>query len=287
MEWFKDKRVFLTGGSAGIGRAAAVQMAGAGAHVYIAARGQAQLDASLAEMRSVASTQQRTGAVSLDVTDRPAVREAARDVIDGLGGLDVLVCNTGYAHCGWAHEAPDSDYDQLMTTNYMGQVNVVRALLPHFLSQGSGDICLVSTLIALVPTFGYTAYSGSKTALVGFADCLRQEVGMRGVRVTMFHPPATQTPGLERENRDKPAAVWEAESGTGWNKVYTAEEVATGLLKAIPRGRFENVHGLDSRLFAFAFRHFPRFARWVWDGDVRKAAKRVADKERSPQLGAS
>jgi len=129
--------------------------------------------------------------------------------------------------------------------------------------------------------FGYTAYAGSKAALIGFGDALRQEVSLAGIRVTMFYPPATQTPGMDRENEDKPPAVWEAESGTGWNKIYTSEQVATVLMKSIRRGRFENVVGLDSWFFAFMFRHFPRLARWVWDGDVKKAVKRAAAKAAS------
>lgn len=279
MDWYKGKRVFITGGSAGIGRAAALQAVRWGAHVYVAARGQARLDETLAELKSAAAEGQTVGAVRLDVTDRPEVTQVAQQVLDGLGGLDVLVCNSGYAHTGWAHEVPDADFDDLMTTNYLGHVNVVRAFLPHFRQQRSGDIMLVSSLIAIVPMLGYTAYAGSKAALTGFGDSLRQELKFENVRVGVFYPPSTKTPGLERENEDKPAWVWEAESGTGWNKVYTAEEVGVSLLDAVRRGRFENVVGWDSKLFAFVFRHLPGFARWMWDGDVAKARDRVQKRE--------
>ncbi len=279
MDWYKGKRVFITGGSAGIGKAAALQAVRSGAHVFVAARGQARLDETLAELEAAAGEGQVVGAVTLDVTDRAMVSQVAQEVLDGLKGLDVLICNSGYAHTGWAHEVPDSDFDQLMTTNYLGHVNVVRAFLPHLRQQGSGDICLVSSLIAIVPMLGYTAYAGSKAALTGFGDALRQELKFEGVRVGVFYPPSTKTPGLERENEDKPAWVWEAESGTGWNKVYTAEEVGVAMLEAVRRGRFENVVGWDSRLFAFVFRHLPGLARWIWDGDVAKARERVQQRE--------
>jgi 3-dehydrosphinganine reductase len=282
MDYFRGKKVFITGGSAGIGKATAVQLARAGAEVFIAARGQAQLDQALKEIREVASTDQRTGAVSLDVTDRAAVRGAARDVIDGLGGLDVLVCNSGYAHTGWVHEMPDSAFDDMIQVNYMGHVNVTRALLPHLMSQGSGDICLVSSMLGFFGAFGYTAYSASKYAVRGFAESLRHELLPHGIRVSLLYPPTTQTPGLDKENEGKPKAVWTYESDSGFNKIYEAEAVADAILKSIQRGSFENVVGLDSWFMRWMFRHFPRISRWMNDGELKKAFKKVEGAKQLP-----
>ncbi len=275
MDWFRDKKVFITGGSAGIGRAAALSLARRGAHVAIAARGQERLDQTLQEMRALAGTDQRTAALAFDVTDRPRVRGAARDVIDGLGGLDVLICNAGYAHTGWAHELPDSAFDEMIAANYLGHVNVTRAFLPHLMDQGRGDICLVSSMLGFFGGFGYTAYAASKYAVRGFAESLRHELVPHGVRVTLFYPPTTRTPGLETENQSKPEAVWAYESDSGFNRIYEADEVARAILTSIERGRFENVVGFDSWLIRFLFRHFPRLSRWLNDGEARKALKKA------------
>ncbi len=283
MDFYRGKKVLVTGGSAGIGLSAALQLARAGADVTIVARGRARLDDALRELRAAAGAGQRTGAIAVDVTDRSAVRQAMADVIAGLGGLDVVIANAGYAITGWVHELADDVFDEMIAVNYLGQVHVVRAALPHLLRQGHGHICLVSSMLGFFGGFGYTAYSASKYAVRGFAECLRHELRPKGIGVSLFYTPTTKTPGLEQENKNKPKAVWLYESGSGWNKVYEADEVAAALLSAIPRGRFENVVGWDSALMRFAFRHFPRLSRYLNDGELDKAVRKAGGQDALPR----
>ncbi len=282
MDWYRGKRVFIAGGSAGIGLGLAKDLAALGADVFIAARGRARLDAALKQVREIASTSQRTGAVTLDVTDRPSVHDAARKAIEGLGGLDVLIANSGYAHTGWVHEMPDSVFEDMIQVNYLGHVNVVRAFLPHMMKQKSGNICLVSSMLGFFGAFGYSAYSASKYAVRGFAESLRHELLPHGIKVTLSYPPTTETPGLEKENQIKPKAVWSYESESGFNKIYTAEQVAQSMLKAIAQGKFEHLCGLDSKFMRLLFRHFPGLSRWINDGELRKAFKRVEGSKELP-----
>jgi len=276
MQGFQGKKVFITGGSSGIGRATAVELARSGASVYVAARGQEQLDETLGLMRdAAASADQVLGMVSVDVTDRAAVRAAVAQVLEGLGGLDVLIANTGYARTGYVQDLPDEVFDDLMKTNYLGHVNVVRALLPHFIERGAGHLCLVSSMLGFMSMPSYAAYSASKYAILGFAEGLRCELAHRGVGVSVFYPPTTRTPGLDAENESKPREVWAMESESMFSKVYDADQVATELLKFIRSGRFEAVMGWMNVLILFLVRHFPRLARYLNDDEYRKALRKA------------
>jgi NAD(P)-dependent dehydrogenase (short-subunit alcohol dehydrogenase family) len=276
MSFYDGKKVFIVGGSAGIGQAAALQLVRQGAHVFVAARGQQRLDETVELMKAVRrSDQQAVGSVSMDVTDVAAVRAAAETVLSGLGGLDVLVCNSGFATTGCVQSVTDDSFDEMMSVNYRGHVNVVRAFAQHFIDQGSGDICLVSSMLGFMGLYGYSAYSASKFAIVGFAEALRQEMMMSNVRVTLLYPPTTDTPGLKKENESKPAVVWALEAGSGWNKTYSSDEVATVLLKSIQKGRFSNVVGWDSVLIYTLNRYLPGLTRFLADDELKKAFKKV------------
>jgi len=275
MEFYRGKKVLITGGSAGIGRATAVCAVRAGAHVAVAARGRERREETLAELRSIATGAQKVMAVPLDVSDRAAVRARVPEVLSGLGGLDVLIANAGHATVGWAHELPDAAFDDMLQANYLGHVNTVRALLPHFLAQKSGHISLVASMLGFFGCFGYTAYCGSKYALRGFAEALRHELRPAGIRVTLFYPPTTKTPGLEAENKGKPPVVWTWESEGSFTKVYEAEPVAVELLRSIAVGRFESVVGLGNAFIHFMFQHLPGLSRWMNDGELDKAQKKA------------
>lgn len=276
MQYYRGKRVIVTGGSAGIGRATAVRLASAGAHVVVAARGQSRLDETVQAMRE-ANGSVTVGSVSVDVTDPSAVEAAIADGVAQLGGLDILVCNSGYAHTGPVHEVPADDFTSLLNVNYLGHVHTVRSAVPHLI-ESKGDICLVSSMLGFMSLWGYGAYSASKYAITGFAEALRQEMTLHDVRVTLFYPPTTKTPGLEKENEDKHPMLWALESESGWNKVYTADEVASGLLKAIPSRRFHTCVGLDSWILYTAARYLPGFTRWMSDIELRKAARKVSER---------
>ena len=107
---FAGKRVFITGGSSGIGKALAGQLIDAGAHVCIAARGQARLDEALVELRArVRDPAQLLTCLALDVGDRDAVERAGPAILDQLGGrVDLLINNAGITHPAAMLDPPPS-----------------------------------------------------------------------------------------------------------------------------------------------------------------------------------
>jgi 3-dehydrosphinganine reductase len=275
VSFHRGKKVLIVGGSQGIGRALALLLAREGAAVWVAARGQQALDETVAALRATGAAGP-FGSVSVDVTDRAAVADAAASALDGLGGLDVLVCNSGYAKAELFTKADPDDFDKMMAVNFHGHVNVVRAFTPHFVAQGRGDICLVSSMMGFLPLFGYSAYSASKFAIVGFGESLRQELALHGVRVTVYYPPTTETPGLARENESKPPAVWRLESDNSFSRTYTAEQVAASMAACIAKGVVHGMIGADSKLIYTLNRLLPGLARSMTDGEVRAAVRKTS-----------
>jgi 3-dehydrosphinganine reductase len=268
IRWYSGKRVFVTGGSSGIGKATAEILAKSGAHVWIAARGEQRLAEALAEIEKYrVSPDQRIGKIACDVADAARIREVAREVIAAMGGIDVLVNNAGVAHPATVEDTSDDTYERMMRINYFGTVYCTRAFLPYFKEQRSGHIANVSSLLGFMGIYGYTAYAASKHAVTGFSDCLRQEVLDCDVRVSVLFPGDTDTPQLAEENRIKPA---QTKAIAGKVKVMSAETVAAALLKGISRGQYSILVGFDSKLTYFVRRHFPALLRWIIDRPLKK-----------------
>ncbi len=264
------RRVLITGGSKGIGRALALELARRGANVAIAARGQAAIDETLEAIRAVAPDRRAVG-VAFDVTDAKAASDGVLRAVAELGGLDLLVCNSGAAQPGYAHELDASVYEDMIRLNYLGHVHCVLPLLPHFRRAKSGRIVLVSSMLGFMGLYGYTAYAASKFAIAGFGQALRQELGTVGVGVSICYPPTTRTPGLDAENATKPKDVWQLEADNSFSKTYSAEDVAVALADGEARGRAEIVVGMDSSFILWMSRTFPGLTRWLADKELDAA----------------
>lgn len=271
MKWYDGKKVFITGGSSGIGLAAAEALVGWGADVMIGARGQGRLDEAVAVLEvHRTGPGQRIGSVSMDVADRESVRQGAEQVLAFLGGLDVLVNNAGIAHPAVVRETPESITKSMMEVNYYGVVNVTEAFLGHFYSQGAGHIANVSSMLGFMGIYGYSAYAASKHAVVGYSDCLRQELLDYGIALSILYPPDTDTPQLAAENQIKPP---ETKAIAGNAGMLTPEFVALVLLKGIRKRKYQLLPGLMAKFTYVMFRFMPGVVRFVIDGELKKYRK--------------
>lgn len=184
------KVALVTGASSGIGEATALALSAAGAAVALGAR---RTDRLTALERKIAGHGGRALAVELDVTDEAACRDAVRRTIDDLGGLDIVMNNSGVMLLGPIVDADTEDWRRMIHTNVLGLMYVTHAALPHLLAQGSGDIVQVSSVAGRSATRGSGVYNASKFAVNAFSESLRQEVTQRGVRVTVVEPGAVAT----------------------------------------------------------------------------------------------
>jgi len=268
VKFYDGKRVYITGGSSGIGLAAGKLVAAWGGNVVISARGQERLEAALAEIRGAAARPDQVfDLVSCDVSDADQCEAAAEHVRATLGGVDVVIANAGVAHPARILETPVDVFDKMMRINYFGTVHTVRSFLPDLFEQRGGHIGVVSSMLGFMGIYGYTAYAASKFAQVGFADCLRQELIDFGVKLTILYPPDTDTPQLAEENKIKPP---ETKAIAGEVKTLSAEAVATALLKGMAKGKYHVVPGAMGRFTHWMHRHAPWAVRWVIDGELKK-----------------
>ncbi len=273
MEWFNGKKVFITGGSSGIGKATALRLTSLGADVCIASRGLDRLESALAEIRGrVVRPGQRLLALPLDVTEAKQCHATAAKAVSALDGMDVLINNAGASWPGYIDRIPDSVWDRLMAVNYMGTVNCTRAFLPYLIRRRGGRIANVSSVLGFMGLFGYSAYAASKFAVVGFSESIRQDLLRYGIRISVYYPPDTDTPLLEEENRIKPE---ETRILAGRIKPISADEAALHLLRGVAKGKFVIIPGFMSKLTYHLNRYAPFLLRGILDRELRNYQKKT------------
>ena len=187
------KPVLVTGGSSGIGEAAALALADKGFRVYAAARQGDKLRA-LAEKRPG-----RIAPLTMDVTDEGSV-EAALDDIAAKGDVVYgLVNNAGVSVIGPIERVSANEWRRVYETNVFGLVNVTRALLPQMRAAGAGRIVNIGSIAGRIVAPFFGVYGSSKHAVEGVSDALRRELAPHGIRVSLVRPGFINTPFGDQE----------------------------------------------------------------------------------------
>lgn len=185
MDAFRGQVVIVTGASAGIGRALALQLAGQGAQVTIAARRAERLEQVAGECR------QRGGEVLVlptDVGDEAQCRALVERTVNTFGRLDMLINNAGLAASALLEDFPGLHlFRHTMNVNFYGGVYCTYHALPH-LKRTKGRIVAISSLGGKAAIPYNTPYVASKFAMHGFCDSLRMELRQHGVSVTVICP---------------------------------------------------------------------------------------------------
>jgi NAD(P)-dependent dehydrogenase (short-subunit alcohol dehydrogenase family) len=220
----EDAVVVVTGAGKGIGRHIALAFADQGATVALVGRDAAALDATreLAEQRT-----EHALVVPADVREPHEVEAMAARVLDELGTVDVLVCNSGVAGpTAPLWEIAPEDWEQTLGVNLTGTFLCCRALLPAMIERGRGSIVVIGSVSGKRPLHGRTPYTASKLGLVGLVRTLAWETGEHGVRVNLVSPGYVAGPRIDR--------VIEAQAQA---QGVTAEEARARFASASPLGR--------------------------------------------------
>ncbi len=191
MDW-KNKVIFLTGASSGIGEALALALAKRGAILGLLARRE-ELLRDLAEKCERNGGQARHFAV--DVTDAKAVEMAAETLRREFGKIDILIANAGIG--GNNDETRNLKAEavaKVININLLGAVNAVAAVLPAMLENKSGQLVAVSSLAGFRGLPKSAAYSASKAGMTAFFESVRLDVQSKGVAVTIIQPGFIKTP---------------------------------------------------------------------------------------------
>ncbi|HUA82330.1 MAG TPA: SDR family oxidoreductase [Bryobacteraceae bacterium] len=174
------KVALITGGTAGIGRAIARNLAGAGAHVAITGRDEHRLSEAARELGVLG--------IRADVSNEEDVKRTYREVLTKFGDLDILVNNAGFGVFKPLAEFDRASFDAVFATNVTGAMLMGREAANHFIAKKSGNIVNIASTAALRGAPQGSAYYASKFALRGMTECWRAELRKHNIRVFLVNP---------------------------------------------------------------------------------------------------
>jgi short-subunit dehydrogenase len=187
--FYKDKIVWITGASSGIGRALSIEISKNGGRCILSARSENQLH----ETNDLTQNGDRNIILPLDVTDEKAI-DAAYKKLKEIGPIDILINNAGVSQRSTTETTELSVYRSLMEVNYFAVVKLTKTILPDMLMRNAGSIVTISSIAGKVGPPYRSGYAASKHALHGFMDSLRAEVSHRGLNILVVCPGYINTP---------------------------------------------------------------------------------------------
>jgi NAD(P)-dependent dehydrogenase (short-subunit alcohol dehydrogenase family) len=186
------KRAYVTGGSSGIGAAIVKTFAEEGARVAVGASSHAK------EAEAMVKSLPGGGhiVVKADLTDRKQIAQAARDVIAGLGGLDIFVHSAGVdvTQTAVAHETSEALWDKMMDLHLNAAFFLSKALIPTLLQGNKPALVFIGSVCGLVAWEGDVAYNVAKAGLQHLARCIASDYAKQGLRANVIAPGVIDTP---------------------------------------------------------------------------------------------
>jgi dehydrogenase/reductase SDR family protein 7B len=180
----KNKVVWITGASSGIGEALVYAYNALGAKLIISSRNQDELF----RVKSNCKEQLNVHVLSLDLEDSASLANKADDAIRIFGKIDILINSGGISQRSLAMETDLAIEQRFMTVNFWGTVILSKAVLPQMIANGEGSIVCVSSLVGKFGTRFRSAYSASKHALHGYFDSLRIEIDNPNIQILLACP---------------------------------------------------------------------------------------------------
>ena len=216
---FKDKTVIVTGGSEGVGAAAARKFADAGANLMLVARNRKNLEAVAEELRD----RTKVGIFAMDVADPDACVDLFKKTNFEYGRIDVLVNNAGMHQRGSVEAVAAEDLGRMIDVNLKAPIMLIRIALPYLREAGGGAIVNVGSLAGRTPVPGSSTYAASKAGLRSFTYALADELEGSGIKVAVVSPGPIDT-GFIMADVDKVSDI------TFSQPISTADDVAQAIL---------------------------------------------------------
>lgn len=256
---YKDKTVWITGASSGIGEALALALAAQDARLILSARKQETLDLVKQECQKKLPDQsdERLFVLPLDVTDEASLAVKTEQAKAFTGRIDLLINNAGISQRSECVNTDMQTYRTLFEVNVFGQIALTKLVLPIMIDQGEGHIAITSSVAGKIGVPFRTGYCAAKHAVMGFFDALRTEVAHNNIAVS------TITPGFIRTNISANAL---RADGTPYGTVdhdiqggMDADECAQVILEGLTNHKPEIAVGKGMEMHALWIkRYFPK-----------------------------
>ncbi len=250
---FKDKVVWITGASSGIGEALAVAFANEGAKLILSARRIEELNRVKSSLKIA---DENVFILPLDLANTTNIDDLTQRVITKFGKIDVLVNNGGVSQRALVKDTPIEVDRKIMEVNFFGTIALTKSVLPFMLKQKGGNIIVISSISGKFGFYLRSAYSASKHALHGFFESLRMEIYNDNVKVLVVCPGRIRTNiSVNALNSD----------GTKHNKMdestdqgISAEECAMEIIRATKNNKEEIFIGRKELRAVWLKRFFPK-----------------------------
>lgn len=252
MTRISGKVVWITGASAGIGRATALQMAQKGARLILSARREAALEAVKNEIGLASEVL----VLPLDMAKPADFEDAYERIKEQFGQVDILFNNAGISQRGRVEDTGLEVYEELMQVNFMSYVKLTKLVLPDMVAQKSGHIVVTSSLSGKLGTPDRSGYCASKHALHGFYDCLRAEVDHSNINVSIICPGYIKTD--ISKNALSPTGKKHGKMDANQETGLSAEFCAKQIVKAVEKNKSEIYIGQKEVLGVYLKRFFPK-----------------------------
>lgn len=180
------RKVLITGGSRGIGKAIVQRIAREGAHVIFSYR--SNEEAANALLEELSDAPGKVEAIQSDVSDFAQAKELFAEAKDRMDGLDTLINNAGINKDRTLFMMPEDYWHDVIQTNLNGTFYMCRAAVPHLLKQKHGAVINMSSVSGVVGVAGQVNYSASKAGIIGLSRSLAKECAQRNVRVNVVAP---------------------------------------------------------------------------------------------------
>ena len=263
---FKNKVVWITGASSGIGEALTYAYANQGAQLILSSRNKKALEKV---RENCAPTKSEIRILPLDLSKLGTLDKKARQALKIFGKIDIMVHNAGIASRDLAINLDRNTDQKIMNTNYFGAVVLTKALLPSMLLQKSGHFLVISSVSGIYGVPKLSSYSASKHALHGFFESLRSEVAKDNIKITMV------IPGFVRTNITINALKGD---GNKYGKMMKVQDrglepshVANVILDAAEKNKEEVLIGKLELLGVYCKRLFPKlFSKIIRNHPIEK-----------------
>lgn len=186
---FKNKIVWITGASSGIGEALAYEFSKSGAQVIISARNEVEL----LRVKESCSNSENVFIYPMDISKYNDVKLIGEQIILQFNQIDIVINNAGISQRSLAEETSLVVDESLIMTNFLGTVAVTKSILPQMIKQQSGYIVTVTSVVGKIGTPLRSSYAASKHALHGFFDSLRAEIDKKYINVLLVCPGFVKT----------------------------------------------------------------------------------------------